>query len=259
MRVGQHMMMVMTSCRPQQRKKIQARINHPRQMPLPKIIGELIYGVHPVSLALERGQREIYCVYHKSHLQDSPILDRFHQKGIPIIQQTVENFRFLLGANTVHQNANYECPTHFLTFHYENKGCALSGTVSKASSGALEVMSLFREGPEGMLGILRCLKETHGWKVYATSIQKHSSVPLVDVENLEDLVSTPRLQPSLVIFGNERSGVTSAVTKEADACIAIRPGGLRRNRDGEPATSAMDSLNVSVAAGIILSRFRSCL
>ena len=52
-------------------------------------------------------------------------------------------------------------------------------------------------------------------------------------------------QPVLVILGGEKAGIDRALLRHADAYVSVRRGG--------PDTVHVDSLNVSVAAGLIFA------
>ena len=71
-----------------------------------------------------------------------------------------------------------------------------------------------------------------GFAVYATALD--SSVPLQQLEETEKMA---------FVFGNEGQGVTEKIQKESDSRVRIEMEGF-------------ESLNVAVAAGIVMYRFR---
>lgn len=75
--------------------------------------------------------------------------------------------------------------------------------------------------------------KTRGIRVVGTDGQAKTSALAFDF---------PR--PSIVVLGNEREGLGPRVRKECDELVAI------------PGTGAVESLNVGVAAGILISRLR---
>ncbi|KAI9208665.1 Alpha/beta knot methyltransferase [Polychytrium aggregatum] len=133
----------------------------------------------------------------------------------------------------------------------------LSPVVSKASSGALEVMDLF-VAPS----IPKLLESSaiEGWHIYGTDIR----APLDQRVSLYPAPggSVPRKPlvegPTILVMGNEGTGLKSSVSRLCHQHIVIG-GGTEPSEHAQAATNAgeerlsVDSLNVSVAAGIILS------
>jgi 21S rRNA (GM2251-2'-O)-methyltransferase len=105
----------------------------------------------------------------------------------------------------------------------------LSPVVSKASSGALEVMDVLSTA-----NMMRFLDKSieNGWQVIGTSLE--GSVNLVDA---------PLDKPTIVVLGNEGHGVRTNILNRCTQLVRI-PGGSEN--------SVVDSLNVSVTGGIIL-------
>jgi 23S rRNA (guanosine2251-2'-O)-methyltransferase len=96
----------------------------------------------------------------------------------------------------------------------------------KISAGAILNIPVCRE--KNMIEVLKILKE-NGIKIFSTDLTEATPVDKVDF-NI----------PCAVVMGDEHSGVTLETLRESDERIKI------------PQYSDFDSLNVSVAAGIIM-------
>ncbi len=96
----------------------------------------------------------------------------------------------------------------------------------KISAGAILNIPVCRE--KNMIEVIKILKE-NGIKIFATDLKGATSINNVDFNT-----------PSAIVMGDEHSGVTLETLREADEKIKI------------PQTGDFDSLNVSVAAGIIM-------
>lgn len=119
--------------------------------------------------------------------------------------------------------------------------CPLTPVVSKASAGAMEVMDVFCT--DDLDGFLKA-KARQGWLVAGTvgcsgpEISRSSEIPITScLEFLWD-------QPTLLVLGNEGSGLSPEVKASCQLLLTILPG-----RQLPP---GLESLNVSVAAGIFL-------
>lgn len=119
--------------------------------------------------------------------------------------------------------------------------CPLTPVVSKASAGAMEVMDIFFTDDLG--GFLQA-KARQGWLVAGTvgcpgpEMSRPSEVPVTScLEFLWD-------QPTILVLGNEGSGLSPEVQASCQLLLTIPPG-----RQLPP---GLESLNVSVAAGILL-------
>uniref|UniRef100_A0A452SCN0 rRNA methyltransferase 1, mitochondrial n=1 Tax=Ursus americanus TaxID=9643 RepID=A0A452SCN0_URSAM len=116
--------------------------------------------------------------------------------------------------------------------------CPLTPVVSKASAGAMEVMDVF--STDDLAGFLQA-KAREGWLVAGTvgcpgpEISPSSEIPITScLEFLWD-------RPTLLVLGNEGSGLSLAVQASCQLLLTILPG-----RQLPP---GLESLNVSVAAG----------
>uniref|UniRef100_A0A8C0P9K3 rRNA methyltransferase 1, mitochondrial n=1 Tax=Canis lupus familiaris TaxID=9615 RepID=A0A8C0P9K3_CANLF len=113
--------------------------------------------------------------------------------------------------------------------------CPLTPVVSKASAGAMEVMDVF--STDDLAGFLQA-KARQGWLVAGTvgcpRPEMSSEIPITScLEFLWD-------QPTLLVLGNEGSGLSQAVQASCQLLLTILPG-----RQLPP---GLESLNVSVAA-----------
>ncbi|OTB06960.1 hypothetical protein M426DRAFT_318328 [Hypoxylon sp. CI-4A] len=120
----------------------------------------------------------------------------------------------------------------------------LTSVALKASAGASEVIKLF--SVDSILDFLTRSREA-GWAVYAAVAPtgrprggKH--ITLDRVESYDPLSANP----TILVIGSEGEGLTSKTRRMADYEVSIP------NRSG---LTAVDSLNVSVATGILCSAF----
>eukprot|EP00092_Neocalanus_flemingeri_P104955 GFUD01134474.1.p1 GENE.GFUD01134474.1~~GFUD01134474.1.p1 ORF type:complete len:202 (+),score=73.66 GFUD01134474.1:53-607(+) len=122
--------------------------------------------------------------------------------------------------------------------------CDLSCTVSKASSGTLEVTPVFavRNAPH-----LLQSKVEEGWRVLAAVMQTDNAdsamLPRMPVDCLS-LTS-----PTILVLGSEGSGIPTEVMDCVTQGVYISPG--------KWVDSQLDSLNVSVAAAIVIHKLCS--
>lgn len=126
----------------------------------------------------------------------------------------------------------------------------LSGVVSKASAGSLELMELWY--CKNMMKFLASSAE-NGWRVLGGSVSSRS-IPV-------DAVSPG--PPTILVLGSEGTGLRPLVERSCTELIRI-PGNIpvditAENNDGEAkefrSFMAVESLNVSVAAGVLLHHF----
>ncbi|XP_036609168.1 rRNA methyltransferase 1, mitochondrial [Trichosurus vulpecula] len=123
----------------------------------------------------------------------------------------------------------------------QTNSCPLTPVVSKASAGAMEVMDVF--STDDLPGLLKA-KAEQGWLVAGTvgcaesGIAQCSDIPVAScLEFLWD-------RSTLLVLGNEGYGLSQEVRSLCHILLTIRPG--------RELTSEVESLNVSVAAGILL-------
>jgi len=115
----------------------------------------------------------------------------------------------------------------------------LSGVVSKASSGALEKMTVYscRSLPTTLTDA-----RSKGWDVVAAS-GDDDSTPCQDFEITA---------PTLLVMGSEGYGLRKTVRNACNRAIRVDRGTSSERSPSTQSLSDVDSLNVSVAAGILL-------
>ena len=103
---------------------------------------------------------------------------------------------------------------------------ALNEDAMKASAGALELLQICR-----VANLTKAIEELHlnGIKVFSSEMKAQKKLSALDLTG-----------PSCIILGGEEKGVQAALSKAADEHFSI------------PMAGDFDSLNVSVATGIIL-------
>lgn len=134
---------------------------------------------------------------------------------------------------------------------------SLSPTVSKASSGALEVMTVY--STKNMVKFLDKSK-SRGYHVLGTSLGT-GAIPL------HQATKAMRSSPCILVLGNEGHGLRTNVINACDTLIKIQGVGPfhgdqeEQEEGGSDSTStssgsrtgaAVDSLNVSVTGGILM-------
>ncbi|KAM6174394.1 rRNA methyltransferase 1, mitochondrial [Erethizon dorsatum] len=119
--------------------------------------------------------------------------------------------------------------------------CPLTPVVSKASAGAMEVMDVFCS--DDLAGFLQA-KARQGWLIAGTvgspasELSQSSEIPVTScLEFLWD-------RPTLLVLGNEGSGLSQEVQASCQLLLTVLPGCQL--------PPGLESLNVSVAAGILL-------
>ena len=122
----------------------------------------------------------------------------------------------------------------------------LSPVVSKASSGALERMDVRSVGVMPRF-LQRCVEE--GWDVFGAD----------NAADAEDVTAVTVARPSVVVVGNEGAGLRTNVRRACNRVVRIEGGGGAERGVGEGGVGegseggdTVDSLNVSVATGILL-------
>ncbi|HME09264.1 MAG TPA: 23S rRNA (guanosine(2251)-2'-O)-methyltransferase RlmB [Bryobacteraceae bacterium] len=112
----------------------------------------------------------------------------------------------------------------------ERRAAGLTETVTKAAAGALEHLPVVRIG-----NVTQCLEQLKraGFWIYG-----------VDERGNELYTETAYNLPTAFVFGGEGHGLHQLVQKNCDGLIRI------------PMAGAISSLNVSVAAGVVLFEWR---
>ncbi|CAI5794852.1 rRNA methyltransferase 1, mitochondrial [Podarcis lilfordi] len=266
------------------------RKRSPPQKPLPveRTKGsEILFGVAPCSLALARSKRNFFQLFLKAGKgTPSPTLEEFSRRakdrGIPVkvVQRKVLDG---LCKGGVHQGVCLEATplrpigwqeapppeaegvgsqllwlalegiqdpmnlgavlrsAHFLGVDRivmsQRNSCPLTPVVSKASSGAMEVLDVYNT--DDLQSLLKA-KSEQGWEVLGTAA------------HTKDLDSVPTVScldfrwkgPAILLLGNEGYGLSPGTRSLCQRMLTIFPG-----RELPP---GIESLNVSVAAGILL-------
>lgn len=147
----------------------------------------------------------------------------------------------------------------------EKNSAPLSAVISKASSGAMELMTVY--STKNMMTLLDRAKD-EGWLVVGTAMKGKTCVAMGDV---------PRDRPVLLVLGNEGFGLRTNVQTRCDYLVNIPSAGTTAATSSADVTSAtetststststvkeeserddslVDSLNVSVTGGILLHYF----
>lgn len=119
-----------------------------------------------------------------------------------------------------------ECAGVGGVFIPERRAVGLTATVAKASAGALEHIAIARV--TNLVQLIEQLKQRNIWVIGA------------DAEGTADYTEWDWTVPSALFLGGEGSGLHRLVKERCDALVRI------------PLHGRIESLNVSVAAGIIL-------
>ncbi|MDD5622284.1 MAG: 23S rRNA (guanosine(2251)-2'-O)-methyltransferase RlmB [Actinomycetota bacterium] len=239
---------------------------------------EYLYGVNPVYslIAINAGSRKIYQVLvSKNRIKDPrirSILTEAEKKNIEIVEVDPVQFDKISSEDVNSQGIcarvspyNYNDLERYLNkgvsdksklvildgitdvgnfgsiirncnaFGFEGiiipdrRSVALNERVSKISAGALEEVKIFR-----VINIVRTLKElkNKGFWVYGTTLDMTPEVKYLDEVNFAF--------PLALVLGSEDRGIGRLVSANCDIMVSIRLAGR------------MQSLNVSVASGIIL-------
>ena len=112
----------------------------------------------------------------------------------------------------------------------ERRAAGLTETVAKAAAGALEHLPVARVG--NVNRALESLRKS-GWWIYGVDERGDIEYDRVDYAS-----------PAVLVFGGEGKGLHELVRKHCDAVVRI------------PMAGKISSLNVSVAAGVVLFDFR---
>ncbi|XP_012732431.2 rRNA methyltransferase 1, mitochondrial [Fundulus heteroclitus] len=148
------------------------------------------------------------------------VLDRIQD---PMNLGAILRSAYFLGVDKVVSSLHYSCP--------------LSPVVSKASSGVLEVMGVY--GCDGLEDMLRS-RAAGGWQVVGTvgADPGESQVPVIPCSDFRVT------GPTMVLMGGEGEGLSGKLLSVCQTLLTIPAGRVL--------SPGVDSLNVSVAAGILL-------
>lgn len=251
---------------------------------------EIVFGVAPCLLALTQGRRKTRKLFVKdgeaSHRASVlKVCEEAHRRGVQIQRVTKKDLD-KLSSGRVHQGVCLQAsPLGYLTEdsapHRRAGGlplwlvldgiqdpmnlgailrsayflgvdrvasslhhsCPLTPVVSKASSGVMEVIGVF--GYERLEDMLR-LKVAQGWQVVGTvgAGAEGSRVPVCQCSDFQ------MTKPTLLLLGGEGEGLSRELLSLCQTLLTIPAG-----RELFP---GIESLNVSVAAGILLHSLLSC-
>ncbi|KAF3488724.1 hypothetical protein F2Q69_00052090 [Brassica cretica] len=274
---------------------------------VPRMVGEVVYGVSPVLAALSAGRRELYALYVQEGLDlgsnnkkkkdkkgFEKVLKLSEKLGLDI-KETSKHDLNMVADNRPHQGLVLDASPLELVkvkeldkVSSEEEGkyslwvaldevtdpqnlgaiirsayffgatgvvvCAknsapLSAVVSKASAGSLEVMEL--RYCKNMMQFLEASAE-NGWRVVGGSVSS-KAVALNEV--------SPG-RPTILVLGNEGTGLRPLVERSCTDLVRISGNmasdvaASTESEDGEVeglrSFLAVESLNVSVAAGLFL-------
>ncbi|PYI08122.1 RNA methyltransferase, TrmH family [Aspergillus sclerotiicarbonarius CBS 121057] len=137
----------------------------------------------------------------------------------------------------------------------------LSPVTIKSSAGAAENMTLLHVRNE--VDFIQRSK-TNGWRFYAADAPGPGST-LIDPSSLWQSSSTgestpanegPLAQsPSVIMMGSEGTGLSSHIRSQADAIVSIPGARISTELGVESDPARVDSLNVSVAAALLMDMF----
>ncbi|XP_013780069.1 rRNA methyltransferase 1, mitochondrial-like [Limulus polyphemus] len=265
-----------------------------------EVKGEILYGLHPVSLALKEKRRHIFKLFVKQInnpeiIHKEPAFNHILELALAVdvpVQKVSRSVLDILSKRHVHQGVCLDVSKLklkneqevFLSLkdkkYFSNKqhpvwlvldqiqdpmnfgavlrsayyfgidcllvvrdnSCRLSPVVSKASAGSLEVLDLYQVN--SLPAFLRMMKQ-EGWNIVGTRgySEKKSYAEDIPLVSVEDFILA---KPTVIIIGSEGRGVSSDVHDLCDTFLTVSPGRLLH--------TDIESLNVSVATGIILHR-----
>uniref|UniRef100_A0A7S3ED50 rRNA methyltransferase 1, mitochondrial n=1 Tax=Rhodosorus marinus TaxID=101924 RepID=A0A7S3ED50_9RHOD len=168
-------------------------------------------------------------------LESSPL------EMVPITQldKTEEGFPLWLALDEVTDPMNFGALTRSALFLRtagivvsEKNCCSLTPTASKASSGALEVLPI--HSAKNLPAFLNKCSE-NGWRILGAHLHPDS----------KDVKQFQLDQPTVLVVGSEGTGLRTNVLNCCDEYVQIGGGSV----------GTVDSLNVSVASGILLHHF----
>ncbi|KAF0025814.1 rRNA methyltransferase 1, mitochondrial [Scophthalmus maximus] len=246
---------------------------------------EIVFGISPCLLALTQGRRKVKTLFVKDN--EAPdrasvikVCEEACRRGVQV-QRVSKNILERMSSGRVHQGVCLEAsPLRYLTERTDsapstkeppplwlvleaiqdpmNLGailrsayflgvdrvasslrhtCPLSPVVSKASSGVMEVLRV--HGYENLEDMLK-LKVAQGWQVVGTVAAGagESQIPVVRCTDFQ------MTKPTLLLMGGEMEGLSRELLTLCQTLLTIPAG--RDLSDG------IESLNVSVATGILL-------
>lgn len=126
---------------------------------------------------------------------------------------------------------------------FSERNCAsLTPVVAKASSGAMEFMDLFKVNKP-----LSFFDDSikNGWKFVSTvaPTDKRNNKKLVDIEKISEVLKT---DPVILVVGSEGDGIRTNLINKSEFLVAVN--------NGREMNECVDSLNVSVATALLVSK-----
>jgi 23S rRNA (guanosine2251-2'-O)-methyltransferase len=243
---------------------------------------EYLSGINPVFSLVTRnaGRRKIYKVFISSNKKKGSrvqgIISEARKRGIEIVETEPENLNKPASKNTISQGIcamvspynYYDLERYLSKENHDNKrlvildgvtdvgnfgsiirNCAafdcegiiipkrrsvsINQKLSSISAGALEEIKVIRV--INIVGAIKQLKKRGFW-IYGTTLDLNPGV-----KYLNDIDFT---FPLAVVFGSEDKGISRLAGVNCDVMVSIKLGGT------------IQSLNVSVASGIVLYRIQ---
>ena len=201
-------------------------------------LDDVIYGVHAVEEALTAGEA-LRKLYVGDERKRDPalrrLLDDARTAGIAVRFESRTFFsQFPYRA---HQSVvafgvrSAECAGATAVVIPERRAAGVNATVRKAAAGATAHLPIARVA--NVAGALRSLKKAHIWTAGAAT--GPGAIPYTKADFKGDLA---------IVIGAEGDGISQVVRKECDFLVEI------------PMFGSLESLNASVAAGILLFEAR---
>ncbi|ELU02573.1 hypothetical protein CAPTEDRAFT_169258 [Capitella teleta] len=255
--------------------------NRKTEITLPDVQGEVLFGLYPVLLAIQEGRRYLNRVFVKKGAGQETLMKAILKaatvKGVEVHECEAAELDFL-SKNRQHQGVCLDAialnfflhsvdsseeprlwvildriqdpmnfgavlrSCYYLGVHRvitsSKEGCALSPVVCKASAGALELAPLFKTS--NLTDFIQAWREK-GFRILGTGMPTEGeacSSPVIPLNTID------MQQDTILIFGNEGKGMDTELISLCDALLTISPR--------KALHQSLDSLNVSVAAGIVL-------
>ena len=250
------------------------------------VIGEIVYGTNPVLEALRQNRRALFALYVQEGADgsgktrgDSEIVRLAEERNVTVKSASKHDLNMACD-NKPHQGVVLDAEAleipiledlpswdgvgrapvwlaldeivdpqnlgamlrsaHFLGVDgvvcCAKNSAPFNATVSKASAGAMEAQIVHQTG---VMHRFLAKARDEGWDVVGAAADARA-------ENVSDFVVSA---PTLLVMGNEGSGLRTNVRRACNRLVAI-PAGINK-------AQGVDSLNVSVAAGILIHRLVS--
>lgn len=140
----------------------------------------------------------------------------------------------------------------------ERNSAPLSASTSKSSAGAMEYTPV-----HAVRNLSNWLQEVRGagWKALGAAVgtasggdeRNQTVVPQIDIQDYEH----DGAKPVVLVLGSEGDGLRPNVRRQCDSFVHVSP---QHTRDGVCVTNlGLDSLNVSVAGGILMYKLTEAL